>query len=438
MPRASRFQFSLFNAQFRLLLLRLLAMLARSLVRRSPDVITSVLYIKPHHLGDLLLATPVLAALRQRLPRARVTALVGPWSRMVLQRNPDVDHLLTCPFPGFERRPKEEPRRTKDEGQAIFHALSPFVFRLSALIRPYLLLIHYALLLRAGHYDLAIIGRDDHWWGAALALLAGVPYRIGYAVPECRPFLTTALPWNPHDHVTVQGLALVEASGPIPTAFAPIAADQGVAADARFSLLHSSFSARFDPPQDDILWADTWIAAQGLANTALVMLHPGTGGPAKLWFAERWAAVADALQVSGVRVVLTGGPDELALVADVAAHMQSAALALAGQTSVGQLAALMRRATLVLGVDSGPLHLAAAQGVPTLHLYGPGDAGRFGPWGDRARHVVLRADLWCSPCGEFAACPRGLIRPECMDLIAVEMVIARARAMLSAATSGLA
>jgi heptosyltransferase-2/heptosyltransferase-3 len=113
--------------------------------------------------------------------------------------------------------------------------------------------------------------------------------------------------------------------------------------------------------------------------------------------------------------------------------MRSAALALAGQTSVGQLAALMRRATLVLGVDSGPLHLAAAQGVRTLHLYGPGDAGRFGPWGDRARHVVLRADLWCSPCGEFAACPRGLAQPECMELIASSRVAERACAMLDAA-----
>ena len=90
-------------------------------------------------------------------------------------------------------------------------------------------------------------------------------------------------------------------------------------------------------------------------------------------------------------------------------------------------------ARLVLKMDSGPLHLAAAQGVPTLHLYGPGDAGRFGPWGEPARHVVLRADLWCSPCGEFAACPRGLARPECMELITVARVAEHARAMLDAA-----
>jgi ADP-heptose:LPS heptosyltransferase len=443
-------QFSIFNSQFRFLLLRLLAALARPLVRRPPDAITSVLYIKPDHLGDLLLATPVLAALRQRLPKARVTALVGPWSRMVLQRNPDLDLLLTCPFPGFERRPKDEGRRKKDEGRAILHVLSSFVFRLSSLVMPYLLLIHYALLLRAGRYDLAIIGRDDHWWGAALALLAGVPLRIGYAVPECRPFLTSALPWNPRDHVTAQGLALIEsvARGSLsvvrdlqPSAV-PVqlsaAADAGEQAaqpttNPQSSIPNPQFSARFDPSQDDITWADTWIAAQGLADAPLVLLHPGTGGSAKLWFADHWAAVADALQAAGARLVLTGGPDELALVTEVAGHMQSAALMLAGQTSVGQLAALMRWATLVLGVDSGPLHLAAAQGIRTLHLYGPGDPGRFGPWGERARHVVLRAELWCSPCGEFAACPRGLARPECMELIASAQVAERACALLAAA-----
>ncbi|MEO7912793.1 MAG: glycosyltransferase family 9 protein, partial [Roseiflexaceae bacterium] len=287
----------------RLLFLRLLPILAHPLVYRQPAAISAVLYIKPDHLGDLLLATPVLAALRQRLPNARVTALVGPWSRMVLQRNPDVDLLLTCPFPGFERRPLDDGRRTKDEGRAILHVLSSFVFRLSSLVKPYVTLIHYALLLRAGRYDLAIIGRDDHWWGAALALLAGVPYRVGFAVPECRPFLTTALPWNPRDHVTDQGLELIQAifqaSKPIATVTTP-------------AVLNSQFRSRFDSSQDDITWANEWIAAQNFADLPLVLLHPGTGGPAKLWFAERWAAVADALQALGARVVLTGGPDELA------------------------------------------------------------------------------------------------------------------------------
>jgi ADP-heptose:LPS heptosyltransferase len=198
----------------RLLLLYLLAQLARPFVRRADRAAGDILYIKPDHLGDLLLATPALAALRQRFPKARITALVGPWSQVVLQHNPDVDILLTCPFPGFTRAVKDEGRRTKNEGRRLESVISSFVFRLSSLVQPYLLLLRYGVLLRAARYDLAIVGRDDHWWGAALALLAGIPRRVGFAVPECRPFLSDCLPWDPRDHVTKQGLPLDAAIQP--------------------------------------------------------------------------------------------------------------------------------------------------------------------------------------------------------------------------------
>lgn len=386
----------------RLLFLKLIALLARPLARQPRGAIESVLYIKPDHLGDLLLATPALAELRRRQPHARIAALVGPWSELVLRRNPDIDALLACPFPGFERRPNGEGRRTEDQG-----TFSSLVLRLSSLLGPYLLLFRYAALLRAERYDLAIVGRDDHWWGAALALLAGVPLRVGFAVPECQPFLTTALPWDPAAHVTAQGLALIAAATGVP------ADDQAPA-------------ARFDPSPADQAWAAEWRHARVPFGRELVAIHPGTAGPDKLWFPERWAEVADALAGAGASVVITGGPGEEPLAEAVREHMRTPAPSLAGQTSLGQLAALLRRADLVLGVDSGPLHLAAAQGARTIHLYGPGDAGRFGPWGDPARHVVLREELWCSPCGVFSACPRGLARPECMDRIAVERVAAEA------------
>jgi ADP-heptose:LPS heptosyltransferase len=399
----------------RLIGLRLLARLARRFVRRTTTTPARILYIKPDHLGDLLLATPVLAALRQRFPTAQITGLIGPWSRPILEHNPAIDTLLICPFPGFMRAPKDTKRGTQD-AETFWRSRSALGARRSALIRPYLMLLRFALLLRAGRYDLAIIGRDDHWWGAALALLAGIPQRVGFAVPECSPFLSVALPWDPAQHVTAQGLALVEAAAPTRE---PIAGD---------------LLARFDPLPADMSWAHAWLQAQGVGvDEALIAIHPGTGGPAKLWFADRWAAVADALQTLGARVLLTGGPGEEALVAEVASCMRATPLALVGQTTIGQLAALFRQTALVLGVDSGPLHLAAAQGCPTLHLYGPGDAGRFGPWGDPARHVVIRVELWCSPCGVFDACPRGLARPECMEQIGVAEVISQARRLLERA-----
>jgi heptosyltransferase-2/heptosyltransferase-3 len=414
----------------RLWLLRVLALLARPFLHRPPAAIASVLYIKPDHLGDLLLATPALAALRSRFPAARLTALIGPWSAVVLRHNSDVDATLTCPFPGFARMRNVERRTERGLSQVVLRS-TLYVLRL---VNPYLTLLRYAALLRAGRYDLAIVGRDDHWWGAALAMLAGIPLRVGFDVPECRPFLSEALPWDPRAHVTAQGLELVAAAGLETRRQGDKETRRRLSPLLPFSpapLLPFSPAARFDPAPAELAWAAGWLVEHGLADRRLVMIHPGTGGPAKLWPAERWAQVADALCEDGTSVVLTGGPGEEGLVAEVAGRMRRAPLALAGQTSVGQLAALLRRAALVLGVDSGPLHLAAAQGVPSIHLYGPGDAGRFGPWGDPARHVVVREPLWCSPCGVFSACPRGLRQPECMELIAVTRVVETARRLLA-------
>src|SRR5262245_39733812 len=258
----------------RLLFLYVLAFLARPFVRRPAPAITRILYIKPDHLGDLLLATPVLAALRQRFPDARITALVGPWSQVVLRRNPDVDALATCPFPGFERPTTDDPfdyaqgrrRPTTDDGlvSIIAYRLSSIVYRLSSVAKPYWILVRYAKLLRATRYDLAIVGRDDHWWGAALALLGGVPARVGFAVPECRPLLSSALPWDPRAHVTMQGLALVESLVPGPLSFAESAQrqtrDKGQGTKDK-----GQFSARFDPAPADLSWADDWLRQQGVA-----------------------------------------------------------------------------------------------------------------------------------------------------------------------------
>ncbi|MCU0494799.1 MAG: hypothetical protein MUD01_24705, partial [Chloroflexaceae bacterium] len=184
----------------RLLFLRLLALLARPfVVRRAPAIPRRILVIKPDHLGDVLLATPALVRLRESFPQALIVALVGPWAAVVLAHNPTIDALLTLPFPGFDRS-KRSPEQSLTKAQssqrsadnhagAGLRAFAPVraLHKLLALIQPYLLLLRYAALLRAGQFDTALLLRDDHWWGAALALLAGIPCRIGHAVPECRP-----------------------------------------------------------------------------------------------------------------------------------------------------------------------------------------------------------------------------------------------------------
>lgn len=380
-------------------IVNLIALIARLLpTRPAPPTPRRVLVIKPDHLGDLLLATPALAALRRALPEAHIAGLVGPWGRRMWQGNPDLDALADLPFPGFERG--------AGTGRSA-----------GALLRPYLALARYALLLRREGYDAALILRDDHWWGAALAALAGIPRRVGHAHPRCAPLLTDALPYDPREHVARQALAVVGALG----------LQRGGEGEAT-----GSPPTAFHPTSEEHVWAEAWIAANLAPGERLVVIHPGTGGPSKHWPPERWASVADALAAEPhTRLLLTGGPGEAPLVEQVALIMAADALTLAGQTSVGQLAAILGRAALVLGVDSGPLHIAVSQGAPSVHLFGPSDHARFGPWGHAARHVVLRAGLWCSPCGVFAACPRGTAGPECMTAVGTGEVLAAAQRLLA-------
>jgi len=365
--------------RLRLLLLQLTGALLQRGTNTPARQIRRVLVIKPDHLGDVLLLTPALRLLRQQLPHAHITLLVGPWSRDVVAHNPDIDVLLTCQFPGFTRQAK------------------------ASAFEPYRVLIKTAWLLRAGHYDAALIARDDHWWGALLAALTSVPRRIGYALPAVQPFLTHALPQQANTHVTQQAIRLVEA-------FA------GRAVGDRPPL-------RSPVTEEDRIWAACWLADQQFDQHQLATIHPGTGGYPKLWITERWAEVADVLQERGMRVLLTGGPGEAALVTSIAAQMSVPPVTLVGTATVGQLAAVYEQCAVVLGVDSGPLHVAASVGTPTVVLFGPSDPQRYGPWGEpHQRHHVVRSGLWCSPCNDLHACPRGTAPSECMALISTTQV----------------
>lgn len=340
----------------------------------------SLLLIRPDHLGDVLFLTPALHGLRRALPEARITLLVGPWCREVVRHNPDLDAVITCPFPGFERQPKTN------------------------LLAPYRLLLLQARELACRDYDAAVVLRFDHWWGAWLAAAAGIPRRIGYDRPETRPFLTHALPYVPGHHEVRQNAKL-------------LATLAGGLADPPGSL-------RYRITPDDRAWAIAWLASAGITQDhRLVAIHPGAGAVVKQWPAAAWATVANALAELGARIVLTGGSGELALTAAISDQLASPPLDAAGKTTLGQLAALYERCAVVLGSDSGPLHLAVAVGVRTVHLYGPVPAAEFGPWGNPADHVVLTTPWACAPCHRLDWPADALAKHACIAAIQPEDVL---------------
>ncbi|MCC7447829.1 MAG: glycosyltransferase family 9 protein [Anaerolineae bacterium] len=342
--------------KFRRALLQAYASLPSPLLQKPKR--GTILLIRPDHLGDVLLTTPTIQALRQssRLPKdAQLVGLVGPWSSEALAAYPELDLVLTLPFPGFTRKPKE------------------------SYLAPYMQAFQWARKVRQLRAEAAIILRPDHWWGAMLAYLAGVPRRIGYDLPDVRPFLTHALPHQP-DHTVMQSLRLVEWwTGPINRR------------DVRLS---------FPVADADRQYINTLLAASGVpALRPIVIIHPGAGTPLKRWLPEHWAQVADRLADRlDATVVFTGSDREHTQIWQVMNKMRHRGLSLAGDTNVPQLAALFARAVVALGPDSGPLHLAVASGTPTVHLFGPADPAEFGPFGDPTRQIVLTSDIGCRPC----------------------------------------
>ncbi|MDI3340198.1 MAG: glycosyltransferase family 9 protein [Sphaerobacter sp.] len=351
-----------------------------------------LMLLRPDHLGDVLFLTPALRRLRQALPDATITAVVGPWGAPVLAGNPDVDEVLTLPFPGFTRRP-------------------------GGRVQPYRLLACWARILRERAPAAVVVLRDDHWWGALLAQRAGVPLRIGADHPAVAPYLTHRIPLG-GPHWVQRNAALLDATVRILGGTPP---EEPV----------TPATAPLRPPATDgaEAAASTLLAAAGVSGPYLAVV-PGAGAPVKHWLAPRWAAVAtEVARAAGMMVVLTGSSSEAALIDQICAAIGAPAASLAGRTDLPTLAAILRRARLAVGVDSGPMHLAVAVGTPTVHLFGPSSVDDFGPWGAPRRHRVVSAGLRCPRCGDLS--PE---RPEgagCMVAISTEAVLAAVQEVLA-------
>jgi ADP-heptose:LPS heptosyltransferase len=377
---------------------------AAHMAGKRPVGAPRILLVRPDHLGDLILTTPVLQVLRDHVPDAHITMMVGPWSSEIVARHPAVDRLLTCAFPGFQRAPQ------------------------GALV-PYKLLFSTAQQLRRGKYDLAINLRPDFWWGAALLYLAGIPRRVGYALQPGQPFLSAALPGSEVEHATVANLRLASA-GLVALGYEPLAEP--------FTPEH--YPTRFVPTAEERAWASERLCDEGITDeTPLVVIPPGSGGAVKLWRSEAWASVANTLRETltssqQARILLTGSPGERALVEEVARGIPEGAI-LMTNASVGQLAALLERATIVLTVDNGPGHIAVAQDTPSVHLFGPTDPRIFGPWGSSTRHIVLASTQRCPtcpaiPCGRLDWTAEALPEHPCVRVIAEQRVLAAANKLL--------
>jgi len=318
--------------------------------RPSPHAPKRILVIRLDRIGDVVLSTPVLQALRQQFPHAFIAMMVRPACQDIVEGNPYLNEVMLYEKEGQQR--------------SVLHTIT------------------FARRLRRHAFDTAIVlhpNNRSHW----IPWLARIPVRIGYD-RKCGWLLTHRLPHRKQEGAQHEAAYTLELLAPLgitppstPRPFVPVSprAAQRI---------------------------ETWLAEQSITSTErLVAIHPSASCVSKRWMPERFAKVADQLIVEqGVRICLIAGASDVRYAQQMADAMTQPVLNVAGRLSVGELAALLRRCQLLISNDSGPVHLAAAVGTPVVDIFGRNQRGlsplRWGPLGEG--HVVLHKEVGCVTC----------------------------------------
>jgi heptosyltransferase-1 len=311
-----------------------------------------ILIVKLSAIGDILHTLPAAAALRRAYPKAWLAWIVGKAGASLLRGNPDLDELITVDTRAWRAH----------WWMGLRHAW--YVSR------------H----LRQAGFDLCIDFQGLLKSGL-FAYVSGAPLRLGFPYQMCREPLSAVFT-NLHGPVIAPEVHIVDQ-------LVELLKPLGVTtAERRFTIPFTEADEHFA--------ARVWRESGLRFDMPVVMLYPGAAWETKRWGELNFARLNDALiRRYQVRTLLAWGPGEEALIQRVV-RATAYTPAIAPATTLLQLAALMARCRGFVGGDTGPLHLAAAVGTPTVALFGPSDPQRNGPYGPG--HVILHRQLPCSNC----------------------------------------
>ena len=360
-----------------------------------------VLVVQLDHLGDAVLSTPLIAELRAAYPDATIDVLASPSNHEVFEADPLVNLVKVAERTWFERRPDR-------------WGLITAVWNLG-------------WSLRAVRYDLGIDVRGDVLTVLVLAL-AGIPRRVGWAMGGGAFLLTDVAPWIPGRHEVKSRLALLNRLGITPDestrvdvhvsdadriAIARRLAGAWPRRSARRVEVYATTTARVrtgdardvrshSSPTKSISDGPDWLHADRFSSLPpLLAVHLGAGNAAKRWPADSWKVLIERFLQSDWRVVVVGGIEDAPLSSVLEPHDRLRDWT--GSLTVTQTTALLERADLFIGSDSGPAHLAASAGTLSIILFsGTNQPRQWRPW---SRHsLVLRHRVPCQPCHQ-KVCP---------------------------------
>ncbi len=372
--------------------------------RRCPvarkDASKRILIMRLAAHGDLLMGTPLLAAIRDAWPDAHITWIVGQDARGAIEAHPDVDEILLWGTDYWTKRLRK--------GSPLFYPI--WAYRARALRGA----------LRMNAYDVFISLQPEEFPGFVAS--AAAPISIGVfdtfkqfhnAADTSRhtgrythPFTAADLP----EHRVNQYLLPLRALGLPPPP------------DKRMRM---GFTAK------DAQSAEQFLTSEGLPmGRPFVTLAPMTTWPSRCWPADRYVALGDALARSGYPVVLIGSAreQERAAVAEIAARMQVSPVVATGALSFRQMAALLARSAALVSGDTGPMHVASAVGTAFVSLFGPTPVAGRAPLAGRG--VALMHPVPCGPCDQKVCPNMGEDFMRCMKLLTVAEVLDAVSALL--------
>lgn len=312
----------------------------------QPETIKKILIIKLIAMGDIIVILPTLRAVRNKYPNAKIYFLTTPSMKALLQSSPDVDEVITLDIS----------RDTTPWG------LINFINNLNKL--------KFNIVLELTHYYRLV---------SIITFLAKIPHRVGFAISGQgrNMLLTKRIKYNDDLHE-------VESFGTIAEAVnAPLKNKQ---------LISPTFNTR----QEDIHYVKTWLENRNIKK--FIVIHPGTSAIAKSrrWPAEKFRELADKLTEKGYDIIFSGAKEEMPIITKILSSTNKKYLNLVGKTTLSQLLELFKKARVVISLDTGPMHLSAASGTPTLGLFGANTPKKWGPYGQQHKSIYHGPDKPCT------------------------------------------
>ena len=298
----------------------------------------SILLFRPDHIGDFLLTTPAIHAIRQSFPDKRIVLAAGDWSLPLIQGNPHIDEIVPINLPWMERYANSDWQRAVKEIAAIRARKFPVVFNFRKAVKETL-----------------------------LSLSLGIKERWGFRVSKSFWAHTHRVGYDPGKHVVDNYLDLVQAYG----------------------------AGRVSKGLEIFLTGEEreYPIRKYNLNEPYIVIAPGAGFSPKLWATDRWHLLVKwLLQMNRWKIVITGSSKEAHIGSQIAAGQSIPVLNISGKVTLRELAAIIANASFLITVDSAAMHIGAAMNIPMTALFGPTDPVLWGPYPPRLNAIPLAKD----------------------------------------------